>query len=375
MPEDAAVTVPFLDLRAATLEVEADITAAVTRVLRSGRYILGPELEAFEAEWADYVGTRHCVGVASGLDAVFLSLLAAGVGPGDEVIVPAHTFIATWLAVSYAGATPVPVEPDVVTSNVDAGLVAAAVTSRTAAVVVVHIYGQPAALRELRRVCDAHNLPLIEDAAQAHGARYGGRRVGSFGRAGAWSFYPGKNLGALGDGGAVTTDDDELAARLRQLRNYGSDVKYRHEVKGFNSRLDELQAAVLRAKLGRLDEWNDRRAHVAARYATALAGCAAVRPPTVPADVDPAWHLYVVRCTARDRLRAMLGDRGIETLIHYPIACGRQPAYRDLAVPAQPIAEQLSREVLSLPMGPHLSDAAVDRVIEAVLDTEAELGA
>jgi dTDP-4-amino-4,6-dideoxygalactose transaminase len=257
------VRVPFLDLKAAHAELRAELDAAYARVMDSGWFVLGDELAAFEAEFAAYCGARHCVGVGNGLDALHLILRAMQIGPGDEVIVPANTYIATWLAVSYAGAAPVPVEPDPRTFNLDPARVEAAVTPRTKAVMPVHLYGQPADVDAVREVAARHGLRVIEDAAQAQGARYRGRAAGSLADAAGFSFYPGKNLGAAGDAGAVTTDDDALAAELRRLRNYGSPAKYQHDVKGFNSRLDELQAAVLRVKLRRLDEWNARRAAVA----------------------------------------------------------------------------------------------------------------
>jgi len=343
--------VPFLDLAAATAEVRAEIDTAVGRVLSSGRYLLGPETEAFEAEWAAYCGARHCVTVGSGCDALELSLRALGIGPGDEVIVPSHTFIATWLAVSAAGARPVPVE---------GGRIAQAVTGRTAAVVPVHLYGHPADLDEVHAVASRYGLAVVEDAAQAHGARYRGRRIGR--GCAAFSFYPGKNLGSLGDGGAVTTDDAALAGRLRLLRNYGSRRKYHHELRATNSRLDELQAAVLRVKLARLDEWNERRAKIAARYLAGLPGH--VLAPAVASWAEPSWHLFVIRARGRDELRERLAQSGVETLIHYPVPPHRSPAYCwELDLPE---ADRLADTVLSLPIGPHLSEAQVDRVIEAV---------
>jgi dTDP-4-amino-4,6-dideoxygalactose transaminase len=359
--------VPFLDLRAATDELRAEIDAAVGRVVGSGWYILGAEVEAFERAFAAYVGARHCVGVGNGLDALHLALRARGVGPGDEVIVPSNTYIATWLAASWAGARPVPVEPDPRTYNLDPERLEAAITPRTRAVVPVHLYGQPADMGPILEVARRRGLFVLEDAAQAHGARYRGRRVGALGDAAAWSFYPGKNLGALGDAGAVTTDDDALAARLRELRNYGSRVKYVNERRGVNSRLDEVQAAVLAVKLARLDAWNERRARLAALYAERLAG-AAVGLPVVPAWAEPVWHLFVVRSARRDALQAHLREAGVQTLIHYPIAPHRQEAYADLGLGegALPVAEAIHREVLSLPMGPHVSEAQAARVIEAV---------
>lgn len=352
------MAVPFLDLRSAYLELKAELDAAVARALDSGWYLLGEELAAFEREYAAYVGVKHCVGVANGLDALHLGLRAMGVGPGDEVIVPSNTYIATWLAVSYAGAIPVPVEPVESTYNLDAARLEAAVTSRTKAILPVHLYGQPADMDPILEVAGRHGLRVLEDAAQAHGARYKGRRVGGLGDGAGWSFYPGKNLGAFGDAGAFTTNDDELADRVRVLRNYGSRVKYVNEVPGYNSRLDEIQAAVLRVKLARLDAWNARRARIAGAYLDALQETG-LGLPAVPAWAEPAWHLFVVRYPQRDRLRCELEAAGIGTLIHYPIPPHLQGAYAHLGLGegALPLAERVHREVLSLPIGPHLTDA------------------
>lgn len=359
--------VAFLDLSAAYVELKAEIDEAVQRVLSSGSYVLGPEVEAFEAEFARYCGARQAVAVANGLDALHLALHALGVRPGDEVIVPSNTYIATWLAVSQSGATPVPVEPDEATYNLDPARVEAAITPRTRVLLPVHLYGQPADLDPLLAIARAHGLRVLEDAAQAHGARYKGRRVGAHGHAVAWSFYPGKNLGALGDAGAITTDDVDLAARLRLLRNYGSRVKYVNEVRGFNSRLDPIQAAALRVKLRHLEDWNARRRSIAAAYLRALAE-ARVGLPRVPDWAEPAWHLFVIRHPRRDALRQALSKAGIGTLIHYPIPPHRQKAYASAGLPAGafPIASRLAQEVLSLPMGPHLPADEAARVIAAV---------
>lgn len=359
--------IPFLDLRAAYLELKPDIDAAVARVLESGWYVLGPELEAFEAEYAGYCGAAHCVGVANGLDALILALRALGVGPGDEVIVPSNTYIATWLAVSAVGATPVPVEPDPATYNIDPGRIEAAITPRTRVLLPVHLYGQPADMDPILELARAHDLRVVEDAAQAHGARYRGRRIGAHGELVCWSFYPGKNLGALGDGGAITTDRADLAEHVRLLRNYGSRAKYVNEVAGVNSRLDPVQAAVLRAKLAHLDAWNDRRRAVARRYADVL-GDAGLILPHVPDWADPVWHLYVVRAAERGALQARLNEAGVSTLIHYPIPPHMQAAYAAAGFAADdlPLARQLADEVLSLPMGPHLAtEAASERIKRA----------
>jgi dTDP-4-amino-4,6-dideoxygalactose transaminase len=357
--------VPFLDLLAGYTELRDALDGAAARVLGGGRYVLGDEVARFERAWAAHTGTAHCVGVASGLDALHLSLLAMGVGEGDEVIVPSNTFIATWLAVSRAGAVPVPVEPDPRTSNIDPGRIAAAITPRTRAIVPVHLYGLVAAMDRIRAVADRHGLRVLEDAAQAHGARRRGAPAGGLGHAAAWSFYPGKNLGAFGDGGAVTTDDPDIAERLRSLRNYGSTAKYVNRERGFNSRLDELQAAMLGEKLAVLDAWNARRRDVAARYLDGLAGL----PLALPAD-DPghAWHVFAVHTPQRDALAAHLDAEGVATLVHYPVPPHLQEAYRDLGMVEGdlPVAERLARETLSLPMGPHLRGQDADRVVAAV---------
>ncbi len=357
--------IDFLSLKQVNAPHRTAIQAALTRVLDSGWYVLGAEVEAFEREFAAYCGTTHCIAVANGLDALHLILRGYGIGPGDEVIVPSNTFIATWLAVTQAGATPVPVDPDEHTHNIDPQRIEAAITPRTCAIMPVHLYGQPADMDAIMEIADRHGLRVVEDAAQAHGARYHGRRAGSLGDAAGFSFYPGKNLGALGDGGAITTSDDALAARLRQLRNYGSSIKYRHDVAGFNSRLDELQAAVLRAKLPHLDAENAARRACAAGYLQALDD-APLRLPHVLPGAEPVWHLFVVRSSQRDALQAGLRERGIGTLVHYPLACHRQGAYAGRAWPALPVAERLQHEVLSLPIAPYLHARDVHTVAQAV---------
>lgn len=361
------MNIPFLDLKAAYLELQTEIDAAVQRVLSSGYYILGPEVEAFETEFSAYCDATQCIGLANGLDALHLTLLAMGVGPGDEVIVPSHTYIATWLAVSQCGATPVPVEPDERTCNMNPDRIEAAITPRTRVILPVHLYGQPADMDPILAIARKHGLRVLEDAAQAHGARYKGRRIGAHGDAVSWSFYPGKNLGALGDGGAVTTNDADLADRIRVLRNYGSRTKYLNEVQGFNSRLDPLQAAILRVKLEHLDLWNARRKAIASEYQQGLVNCGLILPH-VPEWADPAWHLFVVRHTQRDLLQKKLADEGVNTLIHYPIPPHRQQAYAGgFAQNSFPLAECMANEVLSLPMGPQLLSEHVPEVIKAVL--------
>lgn len=362
------MTVPFLDLKPAYDELAPVLDEAWQRVMRSGWFILGPEVERFEAEFAAYCGTKHCVGVGNGLEALELCLRAYGIGPGDEVIVPSNTYIATWLAVSAVGARPVPVEPDPATHNIDPARIGAVLTPRTRAIMPVHLYGQPADMDPINALAGRHGLAVIEDVAQAQGARYKGRRTGSLGTAGAFSFFPTKNLGAIGDAGAVTTDDAALADRLRVLRNYGSRRKYVNEVRGENSRLDELQAAVLRAKLPLLDAWNARRRSVAARYLDELANLPDLTLPTVPEWAEPAWHLFVVRTARRKALTAALDAAGIGWLIHYPIPPHRQEAYADLGMVAGslPVAEDLAETVLSLPIGPHLAPPQAGAVIEAI---------
>lgn len=359
--------IPFLDFSVMHTELRPRLDAAYARVVDSNSLILGREVEAFEHEFATYCGARHCIGVANGLDALFITLKAMGIGQGDEVIVPSNTYIATWLAVSYAGATPVPVEPDPRTYNLDPARIEAAITSATKAIMPVHLYGQPADMDPINAVARSHGLQVIEDAAQAHGARYKGRRTGSLGNAAGFSFYPGKNLGALGDGGAVVTSDDALADKLRVLRNYGSKVKYHNEVKGFNSRLDELQAAFLREKLAVLDEWNARRSMVAARYIEGLKNTGLVLP-WVPDWAEPAWHLFVVRSQSRDSLQRALSEKGVGSMIHYPIAPHRQPAYAEmnLCEGSLPISESIHRDVLSLPMGPTMAETDIAKVLSAI---------
>ncbi|MGH9032182.1 MAG: DegT/DnrJ/EryC1/StrS family aminotransferase [Acidimicrobiia bacterium] len=344
--------VPFFDLAAAHSELDPEIQSAIADVHRSNRFVLGEQLSEFEVEFARYVGARHCVGVGNGLDALTLALRASELQPGDEVLVPTNTFIATWLAVVHAGGVPVGVEPDRTSYNMDPVDAERRVSSRTRFIVPVHLYGQPADLGPLRALAARTGCLVVEDAAQAHGAEYRGSRVGS-GTAVAWSFYPGKNLGALGDAGAVTTDVDDVAERLRRLRNYGSDTKYVHDLPGVNSRLDELQAAVLRVKLRYLDEWNARRAQVCGWYRAALAD-SGVLLPSVMESTRPVWHLYVVRTADRDGLRDHLAARGVETQIHYPIAPHRQRAFRQYRASKFPIADDLAASVLSLPMGPHM---------------------
>lgn len=365
--EQLSAPVTFLDLKTPHIELREELEAAFDRTLNSGWYIQGNELKQFEKEFAEYCQTDHCIGVGNGLDALHLILRAYDIGAGDEVIVPSNTYIATWLAASYAGATPIPVEPDESTYNIDPARIEAAITSRTKAIIAVHLYGQPADMDAINIVAKKHNLKVIEDAAQAHGARYKGKRVGSLGDAAGFSFYPGKNLGAIGDGGAVTTNDAKLAKKIRVLGNYGSQIKYHNEVKGYNSRLDELQAAFLCEKLQKLDEWNERRKVIAAEYLSQMEGCDLVLP-FVPEWADPVWHLFVVRSQQRDGLQKQLSDAGIGTMIHYPIPPHLQPAYSELGYAEGnfPLAEVIHREVLSLPIGPHQDAASTIAVITII---------
>lgn len=359
--------VPFLSLEAATRELRPQLDEAIARVLSSGHYVGGAEVDAFEGEFAAYVGARFCVGVANGLDAITLSLLAHGLRPADEVLVPSNTFIATWLGVSHAGGRPVAVEPDFATHVVTMEQLERAITPRTRAICPVHLYGLPVDLLAIKGLCQERGLVLVDDAAQAHGARVGATRVGGFGTTATWSFYPGKNLGALGDAGAVTTDDPDVADRLRLLRNYGSRVKYVHEGVGYNSRLDPMQAALLRVKLRYLDEWNARRAAVAEFYQRELRGVGDLRLPVVPEGRASSWHLYVVRTARREALRAHLESAGIATLIHYPIPPHLQGAYSNAGYSASELREtaQVANEVVSLPIGPHLSLDAAQKVVES----------
>lgn len=348
------MNIPFLDLSEAYRELQGEIEDAVLKSLRSGWYIGGHDVEQFELEFAEYTGAENCVSVANGLDAIHLALRAMNIGKGDEVIVPSNTFIATWLAVSHCGATPIPVEPDERTHNIDPSKIELAITERTKAIIPVHLYGQPADLDPILDVAKKHGLLVLEDAAQAHGAKYKGKRIGGHGDVVTWSFYPGKNLGALGDGGAVTTNNSEIAEQIRMLRNYGSKIKYVHEVNGYNSRLDPVQAAVLRVKLRYLDQWNMRRSAIAQFYNQELDGTL-LQLPWVPVWAEPVWHLYVVRHPNRDRFQEFLGKAGVNTLIHYPIPPHQQKAYADCNnYIALPIAEILAKEVISLPIGPQL---------------------
>ena len=366
--------ISFLDVKAAYDELRPEIDRAIARVCASGRYILGPEVERFEDAFASHVEAAHCVGVGNGLDALVLILRALGIGPGDEVIVPAQTFVATWLAVSWAGATPVPVEVDTDGALISPEAIEAAITPRTKAVMPVHLFGHPADLDPICEIAGRHAIAVIEDAAQAHGARYKGKRIGARGTAAAWSFYPAKNLGAMGDGGAVTTDDAALAERIRLLRNYGSAGKHVHQIAGVNSRLDPIQAAIMAEKLPRLEAWNSHRRRIAAFYLEALADLPIDLPE--PADwAEPVWHLFAIRCAQRDRLAERLRRMGVATGCHYPVVPYRQGAYAGAAGAASfPIAEDWAARCLSLPIGPHLELRDAERVADAVRSALQEAG-
>lgn len=360
--------IPFLDLRAAYHELKDELDQAYQSVMNASWYIMGEQVEAFEQAFARYCNVRHCIGVGNGLDALHLILRACEIGAGHEVIVPANTFIATWLAVTYAGATVVPVEPDPLTYNLDPQHIVAAITPRTRAIIPVHLYGQTANMDPIQEIARQYGLQVIEDAAQAHGAHYKGRTAGSMGIAAGWSFYPGKNLGAMGDAGAITTNDDGLAERVRMLRNYGSRIKYHHEMPGYNSRLDSLQAAFLLVKLRHLEEWNTRRKHLASLYLNGLSTAPQIILPQAPEWADPVWHLFVIRHPCRNALQKALADAGIGAQIHYPIPSHLSPAYAfaNYARGAFPVTESLAESVLSLPMGPHLPAEDVEKVIAVI---------
>lgn len=363
--------VPFLELQSTYLELREEIDAAISRCLSGGWYILGDELRLFEEEFARYFGVRHCVGVGNGLDALRLLLLAKGIGYGDKVIVPANTYIATLLAISATGAEPVLVEPNPCTYNLDPSKIEAVLTRDVKAILVVHLYGQAADMQPIKKICDEHGLLLFEDAAQAHGARYAGKLVGTFGHAAGFSFYPGKNLGAFGDGGAVVSDDLVVDEYVRIARNYGSKKKYYNIIKGDNSRLDELQAAVLRVKLKYLAEWNNRRSAIAQIYLSEIiAREGKLMLPLVAEGNEHCWHLFVIRSSKRDELAEYLGRHDIDTLIHYPVPPYRQDAYAEMGEFREdyPVTEQLTTEILSLPMGPHIREEQARYVCSVIND-------
>lgn len=356
--------VQFLNLNRLYQTVERELEEAYHRVMSSGYYILGPEVESFEYEFAKYCGAKYCLGVSSGLEALVISLRALGISEGDEVIVPSHTFIATWLAVTQVGATIIPVEVSETDYNIDVHKVKSKITKRTKAIIPVHLYGAPADMDPLIQLARDYGLYLIEDNAQAQGATYKLRPTGSLGDLAATSFYPGKNLGAFGDGGAITTNDSDHAQMISSLRNYGAKVKYHHEYLGSNTRLDELQAAFLRVKLKYLDRWNQRRSEVAQRYNRYLTK--KVRTPNLSTDICSSWHLYVIRTPERDKLIEYLNYQGIDTGIHYPIPPHKQQCYDHLNLDQFEISESISDSILSLPIGPCITEDEQDRVIEAI---------
>ncbi len=360
-----AETIPFLDLKTSHIEIRPQLEKAFNRVLDSGWFILGKEVKQFELEFAAFCEVDHCVGVGNGLDALELILQAYNIGAGDEVIVPSNTYIATWLAISNTGATPVPVEPDEYTYNIKPRLIEKAITAKTKAVLAVHLYGQPADMDAINIIAKKYHLKVIEDAAQAHGAKYKGKPVGSLGDAAGFSFYPTKNLGAIGDGGAVLTNDTELAQKVRTLGNYGSQKKYHNEIIGVNSRLDELQAAFLREKLKSLNLWNIHRRKIAELYNQGLVTLSNITTPHIDSSTESVWHVYVIRHPQRDKLAQQLLDAGISTMIHYPTPPHLQPAYKELGYQRGdfPIAEKIHSEILSLPMGPDISKAQTKKVI------------
>jgi dTDP-4-amino-4,6-dideoxygalactose transaminase len=353
--------IPFLDLRDQHDTIKAELQEAYDRVMTRGVFILGEQLAEFESAFATFCGVKHCIGVGNGLEALHLILRAYGIGPGDEVIVPSHTFIATWLAVSHTGAIPVPVDVNGETGNIEASRIATALSPRTRAIIPVHLYGQPADMDAVRLAVGGRDIKIIEDAAQAHGARYKGIVTGGLGDAAAFSFYPGKNLGALGDGGAIVTNDEALARTLRSLRNYGSDIKYHHDAIGWNSRLDELQAAFLSVKLRHLADWNAARRAAADAYLAALGDLPGLTLPSVPPWAEPVWHLFVVRSAQRDNLQSHLAAQSIGTLVHYPVPPHLQGAYRQLGLQSGslPAGEAWAAEALSLPLWPDVPTGAV----------------
>lgn len=357
----------YSDLRYIHNEIREEVQMAVQKVVDNNWFIMGEELDAFEREYAAYCGVKHCIGVGNGLDALHLILTGYGIGQGDEVIVPANTFIATALAVSYCGATPVLVDADADSCHLDVAKIEEKITDKTKAIMAVHLYGRVADMEHICEIAKKHNLWVIEDAAQAHGAVLHGKCVGALGDAAGFSFYPGKNLGAFGDAGAVTTNDDELARKIRALRNYGSEEKYKHIYKGFNSRLDELQAAILRVKLRHLDQWTEERREIAAYYQKNIKNDKIVCPVQVPAE-QHVWHIFPVFTEKRDELMRYLDDRGIKSLIHYPIPIHLQEGYRELGYQEKdfPVAERLAKQEVSLPLWVGMSEHEKQRVVDAL---------
>lgn len=360
--------IPLFDLKEIHSELKLELDLAYERVLTANAYILGSELKQFEQQFAQYCESKYCFGVGNGLDALHLILRAMNIGSGDEIIVPACTFIASWLAISATGAKPIPIEPDERTYNINPALIEAAITEKTKAIMVVHLFGQPADMDAINNLAQKYNLKVIEDAAQAHGAKYKGRRVGSLGDAAGFSFYPVKNLGALGDGGAIVTQDAQFAELIGKLRNYGSRIKYMHEIQGVNSRLDELQAAFLNVKLPRLDEQNNHRREIAEEYFANLVDCDHIRLPYVDSNVSSVWHIFTIRCAKRAELINHLNQANIATLIHYPTPPHLSTAYSALGYKKGdfPITEKIANEILSLPIGAHLTKAKVNYICNKI---------
>lgn len=360
--------VPFADFNCMHNEIRTELDKAYNRVLDSNYFIQGKEYNLFEKEFAKYCNAKYCIGVGNGLDALFLILKALDIKCGDEVIVPSNTYIATALAVSYVGATPIFVEPEIETYNINPNMIEEKINSHTKAIIAVHLQGRPADMDEINKIAKKHNLYVVEDAAQAHGTLYKGKKVGALSDAAGFSFYPGKNLGALGDGGCVTTNNEMIATKVRALSNYGSDYKYHHIYKGNNSRLDEIQAAFLRCKLPHLDKWNDDRKRIAHRYLNEIKNPLIQLPLEDNEIFDHIYHVFVIRCQRRDELEQYLNNKGIGTVKHYPIPMHMQEAYRDLDIKegTLPIAEEISRTVLSIPMYYGMSDKEIDYVINAL---------
>ena len=359
--------VPFLDLNSTYEEIQEEIEEAILKSCRSGQYIGGSIVEEFERDFSNFVDSKYCVGVGNGLDALVLSLKVLGISHGDEVIVPSNTFIATWLAVSQCGAIPIPVEPNIHTCNIDVKKIESVITNKTKAIIPVHLYGQPADMDEITNIAKKYKLFVIEDAAQAHGSEYKAKRIGSHSDLVTWSFYPGKNLGAMGDAGAITTNNKDLAMNLISMRNYGSIERYKHDELGVNSRLDPVQASILSVKLKYLDEWNKRRVKIANVYSSELSGLALTLPFTEEYNKS-VWHLFCIRSINRDQIRNRLMELGIGTLIHYPIPPHMQKAYKYLSYKENdfPISCSMSSELLSLPIGPSLTEEQLEYVTSSI---------
>lgn len=362
------MVVPFVSFDTMHKEIHRDLDTAYQSVMNSNYFIQGQACAQFEKEYADYCGVQYCVGVGNGLDALMLILRAMDIGTGDEVIVPSNTYIATALAVSYVGALPVFVEPEIDTFNINPSLIEEKITEKTKAIIAVHLQGRPADMDAIITIAKKHNLKVIEDAAQAHGARYKGRKVGSLGDAAGFSFYPGKNLGALGDGGCITTNNKDIADKVRALGNYGSDYKYHHIYKGVNSRLDEMQAAFLSVKLKHLDKWNEERRRIAARYLNEIHNSLIHLPKASDEEFEHVYHVFVIRCSKRDELEAYLKENGIGTLKHYPIPMHLQNAYSDLGLKEGnlPMAEEISKTVLSIPMYYGMTEEQMSYVVDTI---------